>query len=306
MELTVFVGDDDQQIRTRRAALLDAAGGATGRGDVAVDGPAGLLDAIGSPSLFGGRRVVAVDGIEALTDRDVDRMLRLAAHSDAVVVARAAGSLPVQTRDRLKTIGQVITCTAPKGRGVGARVEEMVVSSGVTLGPELRRMLVDRAGHDLDRVASVLRQLTIAQIFQPSRAQLDVLLGSAAPPGVPWALADAIEAGDTATAVTASIGLEPLAALGYLTSRATQIGQVVEASAAGAIDVGSVQQMLRLNHRFQAEKLLRVATRLGPDGSRQLWNVLGRADKLVKTTAAAAAFEAVVVELTAVFAPHRS
>lgn len=302
MDLTVLTGDDDLAIRTRRTRVLadlgvDEAGAE--RVDVAQDGGEALIGAVSSPSLFGGRRVVLADGMEALDETYLEMLLAAAPTSDAVVVGRASGALPPKVRENLKKVGTVTSLALPKGKGIAMRVEEMLSSAEVHLDAGNRRLLVERAGHDLDRLASVLRQLSITGITRPTRQQLELLLGTTSAPGVPWDLSDAVEDGNLARALTSSAGLEPIPALAYLASRVAQVGRVVDA---GAYDPDRAAELLGLGHRFQAEKVVRAAKRLGEEGSRRAWDVVVAGDRAVKHAKDPhAAFDQVLVQLTACY-----
>lgn len=281
MELTVLTGDDDLAIRTRRKALLDAAGGDAERIDVAADGGMLLVDAVCSPSMFGGRRVVAAEGLEAISEGNLEALTRNGSGSDAVVVARVSGALTPKQREALKKLGTVQSLTTPKGKGVGMRVDELIDAAGIRLTGDLRKLLVERAGHDLDRLSSILKQLQIAGIGQPTRAQLDLLLGTTAAPGVPWTLSDALETGDVAGMLAAAKGLEPIPAVAYLASRNAQLGRVVDA---GIPSVEDTMKLLGVAHRFQAEKIVRLARKVGSEGVKESWDVLVAADRAVKVS----------------------
>lgn len=306
MELSVLAGGDDQGVAARRAALLGAAGAdaqAVENIDVALDGGDALVLAATAPSMFGGIRVVAAENIQAITAANLAHLGAAAAGSDAVIVARAGATLAPKVRKALAALGSVVTLSAPRGKGVAMRVDELVAAAGVRPGPAGRRLLVERAGHDLERVASVCRQLSLAGIAEPSAAQLDRLLGSSAAPGVPWALTDALEAGDLDKALELGRSLEPLAVIGYLVSRLAQVGRVVDA---GLSDAAAVATALGLEHRFQAEGLLRLARRLGPAQVAAAWDVVAGADVAIKHARdPRVAFELALVDLAGIVAPRR-
>lgn len=311
MELHVFTGDDDSEIRRRRDELL--AGAAPDAGvehvDVALDGGSVLANAVGAVSLFGGKRVVAAENIETLSDGALEAITAAAGASDALVVARCTNAPSPKLRKALAAIGTVTTCRAPQGKGVAMRVDELTRAAGLRLGGDLRRMLVERAGHDLSRVESVCRQLVTLEVTTPTRAQLDVLLGSSAAPGVPWTLTDALEAGDLAGALDAADGLEPIPVVAYLSSRAMQIGRLVDA---GVTSVDDAATLLGLKHRFQAERLVRLARQLGPSGVNAAWCALAGADRAVKhasgnsTVSSAVVLDQLLVRLAGIYAPARA
>ena len=221
-------GADDEAITSRRAALLAAAGDAAEHLDVTEDGPAPLFLALESMSLFSARRVVAVDGIEALSEADLKRLAGL--DSDAYVVARA-GTLTAAATKLLAKVATIEKFATAKGRQIRTRVAEIAASHHVTLTADVERFLADRAGHDLGRVSSVCAQLELVGVLQPKLRQVQTLLGTCAPDGVPWSITDALERGDVATAVSAALTLDGIATLAYLTNQITLAAAVAEAGA---------------------------------------------------------------------------
>ena len=303
MELHVLAGDDDQANRKRHVELLAQAGADTGAEllDVADDGGARLLEAISALSLFGGRRVVVAHHIEELDETSAARIIDAAAESDAFVIAYAQETLPTKLRKALAAIGTITTAKTPKGKGIAMRVDELACAAGLRLGGDLRRLLVERCGHDLDRVDSICRQLVSAGIGAPNRSQVETLLGTAAGAGVPWALTDALEAGDLAGALRAADDLEAIPAVAYLHTRALHLGRLVES---GVTDPDAAAELLGLNHRFQAERLIALTRRLGPAKILGVWGVLAGADRAVKHTKdQRGALSALVIRLAPLYAP---
>lgn len=280
MELHVCCGDDDQAIRAKRAALLDGIDGAREDIDVTLDGGDALVQAVNSPSLFGPRRVVAAEGIESLDDSRLSALLGAAAQSNAYVVARASGALRPTLKKALATIGQVHSASAPRGKGVGMRVGEICASHGLRLRPQVQQLIVERCGHDLDRVASLCWQLSVMGMTTADARQVTVLLGTSAAPGVPWAVTDHLERGDAAGALTVTANLVPIAVLAYLASQVEQLGRCVDA---GITSADVAQSKLGISHRFQAERLVRTASRMGPDGVRAAWDIVVAADRAAKS-----------------------
>lgn len=302
MDITVLTGDDDLAIRSRRDQVLKDAGlgdATAERVDVALDRGEALLDAVGSPSLFGGRRFVRVDNIDQIGDVELRLLQEAAKTSDTVVVAQAGAALTAPLRAALKALGTVVSLGLPRGRGVGMRVEEMLRESGVRFGHAETKLMVERSGHDLDRLNSILKQLKMADMTTPSTSQLLLLLGSTSTPEVPWDLSDAVEGGDFPAALSSASGLEPIPALAYLMSRVSQMGRLVDA---GCYDSNGAADLLKLSHKFQADKLVRGSKTLGPEGVRRAWDVLVAGDASVKhSREPKVAFDRVVVDLTRCF-----
>lgn len=303
MRTVLLTGDDELAVRARRTDLLRECGvdgGAVERFDITEDGGSSLARAAGAMSLFGGPRVLDGTGAQALT---VDAATAIgSANSDAVVLLRADSAVPAAARKALGDI-EVISCRLPAGKGVAIRVDELARDAGITLDSAARGLLADRAGHDLPRVASVLAQLAAAELRRPRREQVLTLLGSAAAPEVPWALSDAVEAGDTVTALRVAAGLEPVAVVAYLASRAGQLGRIVDEGLRGGDQVAAALGI----SPYPAQKLAALAGRIGPGGVAATWDLVAAADRAVKVGGTPAmTLDLLIVELTAVWAGRRT
>lgn len=296
MELTVVVGEDEQKVLEVRRLHLARAGGKLEVVDCALE-PGRLLGAVAAPSLFAAQRFLWVDDLDQVSDEVLVAVLE--APSNAVVVARAHALTPGR-RKLLKGRGDIVDASVPKGKGVGMRVEEMIRASGVTVDARGRKLLLERVGHDLDRLASVLRQCVLLGLLAPQADALEVLVGSSAAPGVPWGLADAVERGDGATALRSTLDVEAPRAHAYLSNRFLAAARLAEA---GVTDVDEAQVLSGVKTRYQAQSLVGLARRLGPRRAKEAVAALARADAAVKTSRTTAALDALVVELSALCRP---
>jgi DNA polymerase III delta subunit len=283
MEFWVLHGSDDEAIRQRRRALLDAAGEAHEVVDLAEEPLDALLNALSSPSLFAPRRVVALEGLGGLDDRSAKRLAETAKTSDAYVVARA-DTVPAAVLKVLKQFATEEKFTTPRNAAAKDRVREIARRHSVKLSAPVERLLVARVGHDLDRVASVCHQLELAGISTPSERQISVLVGSSAPGGVPWAITDALEQGRFDQALEAALGQEPMAVLGYLSNQVTTAARIAELDAA-ANDPRSIAGTLGVTP-FVAEKAAWWRRALG-ERIHDALTALARADALAKSSAGA-------------------
>jgi DNA polymerase III delta subunit len=290
VEMTVLVGEDEQKVLEHRRALRERSSGALEVVDAAQE-PERLLGAVAAPGLFAPQRFVWVDGFDNVSDDQLRAVL--AAPSRAVVVARSQ-SLTPSRRKLLKDQAVVLDVSAPKGKAAAGRVVEMIRTSGVVVDSAGRKLLVERTSHDLDRLASVLRQCTIMGLTNPNADALKVLVGSSAAPGVPWDLTDAIERGDLKGALASASGLEGPRAHGYLTSRFLNVLRLAEG---GVRDVERAQELLGVKARFQAESLVALAARLGPERASAAVRLLADADRDVKVSRTGDEFEVLVAAL---------
>jgi DNA polymerase III delta subunit len=279
MDFWVLHGSDDEAIRERRRVLLDAAGVQHESIDLNEDTADALVNAIGSPSLFSPRRVIALDGLELLDERTAKTIATLAASSDAYVVARASNPTAALLKP-LKGFASIEKFTTPRAAALKDRVREIAARHGVKLNNTAEKVVVARAGHDLDRVSSMCRQLELAGIANPSQRQVEVLLGSSSPDGVPWSISDALERFDFKAALAAASGQEPIAVLAYLTNQITAAARVAET---GAQSASAAAERLGIS-QFAAEKAMWWRRSLGrniPSGV----SCLARADEMAKSSA---------------------
>lgn len=280
MKCYVLTGADDWALRARRAQLLtehEIAASSVERYDLEDDGGSRLAQAAATFSLFGGTRLLDASPADALTP---EHATALADHAtEVVVVLRGPKALPAAVKKALGGHAHIQTFPLPTGRAVPARITELAANHGITLTSAARSTLVERGAHDLPRVAGALAQLAMVGLTQPSVEQVEKLLGSSAAPGVPWALADALENGDLATALEVAETLEPIAVVAYLASRTGQLGRIVDDELR---DPDAIMSVLGLSSSFPARKLAALAARLGTSGVSASWDLVAAADRAVK------------------------
>lgn len=276
VKLFLLSGNDTEALARERAQLLQTPG-VREDADCAEDGGAGAVSAVECVSMFGGSRVCAVEHFEAVSKENVERIIAAAPASDAVLVCRGDQIAPWITK-ALQGVAEVRRFPLAHGRDIADRVLEVAKAEGVQLGGAQRKLLVERCGENLERVRSVCWQLATIGVSNPTERQLLALIGSSDTAGVPWDVTDALDKGDTAAALQAAVGLEPLAVLSYLCNVVAQAGQVVEACCSTPADV----EKLLGQKSFQARKTLDLSRRLGREGVRSAWAVLSSAEVAAK------------------------
>lgn len=292
MKFHVLFGDDLDAISSRRAELLE---NAVFREDVdcVEDQGAGLLASVEVPSMFGDIRYVACENFDQIDASFLDRLIAAAPLSDAVVVARC-GTLPAAVQKKLKTVAELQKFALPKGRDGVGRVAEIASQEGVTLSPNQRTMLVERLGGDLERVRSICWQLAMVGATKPNDRQVLTLIGSRDTDGVPWAVTEALKAGDLPGALRAASSLEAMPVLAYLSNLVASAGRALDA---GVTSVADVEALLGQKN-FQARSTFALANKLGEDGVRTAWRVLTQAEKRAKSAVGGqAALELCLCEL---------
>lgn len=279
------------------AAVLETVHALVGTGDRSLmvedlDGDtydvAAVIDAVQTPPFLTDRRVVVARGIQRF---DADALGGLAAllgdrlpTTDLVLVAESE-RLPKKFVDALKQAGGVVHDT-----DVGTRradrdgfVRERVEAAGLRLDRGALDTVAGRLGEDLGRLDAVLETLVAA--FGPSArlgtAEVAPFLGEAGPVP-PWELTDAIDRGDSTTALDLlhrmlhAGGRHPLQVMAVLHGhyarmlRLDGLGPLDEHAAAGVLGLkGSA---------FPARKALDRLRALGHDGLVRAIELLARAD----------------------------
>lgn len=296
MKIYVLSGNDTEALARARAELLTTPG-VREDADCTEDGGAGAAAAVECVSMFGGPRVCAVEHFESISKENVERIVAGASQSDAVLVCRGEQIAPWITK-ALQGVAEVRKFPLAHGREIADRVTEIANAEGVQLAPAQKKLLVERCGENLERVRSVCWQLATVGMTKPTERQLMALIGSSDTAGVPWDVTDALDKGDTAAALQATSGLEPLAVLGYLCNVVAQAGQVVEACCSTPAEV----EKLLGQKSFQARKTLDLARRLGRIGVRNAWAILTSAEVAAKgRRGGEAALSAALYELSGVW-----
>ena len=245
-----------------------------------------LVDAAQTPPFLTERRVVVGRGVQRFTSDDLPPLLAYLADpldtTDLVLVAPGE-RLSKPLLDAVKKAGATVTATGA-GRNRQERtgwIDERVATSDVRLDPSAKSAIADWLGEDVGRLPALLETLEAAggEGARLTAADVAPFLGEAgAVP--PWDLTDAIDKGDTATA---------MAMLGRMLGAGTRHPLVVM-----AILQGHYERMLRLDGAgvhdrqgavsvlkvapFQAQKALDQGRRLGRDGIARAMTLLAAAD----------------------------
>jgi DNA polymerase III delta subunit len=281
MTVFVFTGDDEWAIRARRAELLtqlNVPSAGVERFDLTVDGGTALVTACSTFSLFGGVRLLDADPAHELSP-EAAGVLGTALPADVHVLLRGPAAVPAGIRRRLGGDVVVETFKTPTGRAATQRIHQMARAAGLTLSAPVMARLAELGGHDLPRVASIIGQLSLIGLPSPSLTQVERLLGTSHAPGASWALTDALEAGDVATALELGAGMDPVGVVGYLASHTGKVGRILDDQ---LTDPDAIAGAFGLSNRFPATKLAALSQRLGKTGVARSWDLIGAADRAVK------------------------
>jgi DNA polymerase III subunit delta len=119
-----------------------------------------VMEALTTPSLLGGRRLIVLRGADKLT-KDQTQPLGVyleAPTSDAVLVLIAAGKTKLDAL--VKKMGTVVTLDAPKGRRLVGWIRQRAKAHDLTIDDRAGWALIDSVGTELRDLDGALEQLS--------------------------------------------------------------------------------------------------------------------------------------------------
>lgn len=130
--------------------------------EVALDATAptsAFLEAVGTPSLLGGRRLVVIHEAQDLKKEQADALASYldAPSSDAILVLVASGRTKLDAA--VKKSGAVISLDAPKGRKLVTWLKQRAVQQKIKMDDRAAWGLIDAVGADLRALDGALEQL---------------------------------------------------------------------------------------------------------------------------------------------------
>jgi len=265
-----------------------------------------VLDDLRTLPFLAPRRVVIVRDADAFV---ATHRQALEAYLDAPVETASlvlmVSSWPKNTRlhKRVEAVGETIDCAPPKDSNAGAWLKEAVARRHKRIAPDATELLIQWVGPDRALIEAETEKLAL---YAGSRetitlADVSALVTSTAGP-TPFALADALTAGDAAAALTAlgqmlTVRGDEFRALGLIAWHLRRVVRVQQMLAAGKSADAAMRIVRVPNSRGQFTELLkrRPIAKLIGDFRRIL-----AADRAMKTGAAPqAALQQLVVGLCA-------
>ncbi len=183
----------------------------------------------------------------------------------------------------MKGAGAEIIDAAPSGRGRKAALDERLATAPVRLDAGAKRLIADRLGDDLGRLASILETLISTFGADASLSADDVapFLGPASDVP-PWELTDAIDAGDITLALDKLHRMieggdrHPLQTLATLHNH---YQRALKLDGAPVIDERSAAAYLGMTgSTFPARKAMSLSGRLGSERLARAMSLLARSD----------------------------
>lgn len=280
-------GDDHGRIAERRARLRELAESISGAegvellvGDEATpERAAAALDAM---TLTLSRRFIIVDGAERWKDKELDALVASlgAMPPDTTIAFFAREESRNKTPDRLVAAvreagGDVSPEVSVKPWELPKWVTTHARDMGVELEPDGARALVTHVGDRQQRLLRELEKLALGaeepdadHPAQPLDAEAVERLTASSAERRAWAVADAVVAGDTRTAVTAYLQLrqqgERLPGLLYWISQRVRTAHEIAAALDAGEPPAQVKRRLRMPSRA-ADRLIADAQRTGAE-----------------------------------------
>lgn len=294
MQITIITGDDEQAALSKKEELLKTSTTKHVSVDCSEDAEL-LFNSISMQSLFAPQTFIWATNFEALTEKQLQFLNESADSSNAILVARSNIINP-KVKSLLKNKATFLNLTTLKGKSANIRVATLLKESGLNFDNLSKRMLNERVGHDLDRLVSIIKQCKILGLQNPSFSQVEILVGTSAAPGVPWALSDAIEKGDVKKALENCVDVSLIPTIAYLTNRYTQVALLLE-------NVGEDKEnIISKMNPYQAEKLVKVSQKLNLEDVKNILTSLAAFDVQAKISKnAPAEFDLLVMEITLKF-----
>ncbi len=247
---------------------------------------AAVLDGLGTPPFLADRRILVVRGAGRLSTaegRQLAEALGGLAEGVWLVLEGSGGTVPEPLVRAVREAGGSVVERSLRARGARQEAWAAVLGrSPVRLTPDARALLEQHLGDELGRVEGILAGAAAA-LGPGSRVGADDLLPylGAAGGTQPWALTDALEAGDLPGALRAlhrlldGGQLHPLAVLKIL-ERWADLLLSVEGGAWGTPEEAATA--LGARSSYPVQKALRHAGRLRPEGVHRALALVAQAD----------------------------
>lgn len=246
-----------------------------------------VIDAASTLPLFTDRRVViarglgrfGVDEVSVLVGYLVDPM-----PTTELVLVGGGGTIPKAVLDALKRVAANIIDTSPPTRQKerSGWIDEQFAAGGVRVDSAAAALVTSWLGEDAGRLPGLVETLASAYGTgrRLGRSEVEPFLGEAG--GVPpWDLTDAIDRGDTATAISLvhrmmeAGGRHPLAVMAILHGH---FAKLLKLDGADARDEASAAAAMGIKPGFPARKALEQFRRLGGPGATRAIGLLAQAD----------------------------
>jgi DNA polymerase-3 subunit delta len=244
-----------------------------------------IIDAVTTPPFITDRRVVVVRDAGRLVAAEAGRLVPCLENpipGVVLVLVAGGGTVPAALVKAVDRVGNVVDTAVGTGRARTQWLVDRLHDAPVRLDVRAATRLGDHLGGDLSRVQGLLD--TLAAAYGPGAAidtdQLEPFLGEAGRVA-PWDLTDAVDAGDTDTALVAlgrllgPGGSHPLVVLSIL-HRHYQA--MLRLDGAGVTSGDEAAALLGTRSAYPARKALEQGRRMGPARLGRAVTLLAEAD----------------------------
>jgi DNA polymerase III subunit delta len=292
MATHLLTGDDESILRNAVHDLVDQLVG-DGDRSIMVDEFDGeeyelrlVVDAAQTPPFLTDKRVIVARGVGRFTADDMAPLLGYLDNpldSSDLVLVGGGGRVAKKLSDAVKAVGTV-TNTSPPSRPKDRQgwVADHISAAGLRIKPDAAAQLGRWLGEDAGRLDGLLATLTSAfgQGHPLTFADIEPFLGEAG--GVPpWDFTDAIDAGDTGTALTMlrrmmhAGGRHPLQIMSILHNHYVALAKLDGAEARTEQDAMAATG---ITSPYPAKKALANYRRLGPASTKRAIELIAQAD----------------------------
>jgi DNA polymerase-3 subunit delta len=248
---------------------------------------AAVLDACLTPPFLTDRRIVLARNAGALVAEGASRLIDYLGQplqTSVLVLVAGGGTIPAKLVTAVKNLGEIIDAGLPRqARDRTTWLVDRIRQSSLEFDAAAGRLLGDHLGEDLSRIGGVLDVLSAAygEGAKIGVAELEPFLGDAG--GVaPWDFTDAIDRGDTSSALTLLHRLmhgadrHPLVVMASLHRH---YAAMLRLDGSGARSESEAAQVLGLKgSTFPAKKAMASARKLGSTKVRRAITLLAEAD----------------------------
>jgi DNA polymerase-3 subunit delta len=234
-----------------------------------------LVDAAQTPPFLTERRVVVARDIGRFTADEVAPLISYVGDplpTTELVLVAGGGRLTKAVSDALKRGGAETIATSPpsRARDREAWIANEATTRGVKLSAAAVSAVAERLGEDVGRVDGILATLagTFGAGQQLTPADVEPFLGEAGDVP-PWALTDALDAGETAG------GRHPLQVMAVLHNHYVRLARL---DGIEATTEAEAAQALGIKPGYPARKAMQQHRRLGGGGVQRAIDLLASAD----------------------------
>ena len=232
---------------------------------------AAVVDAAQTLPFLGERRVVVARDVGRFLTADVAPVVAYLADpapTSTLVLVADGGQIPKALVEAVRKVGHVVDAGVPGGRGRSAWLAARLKEGPVKLDARAATKVGEHLGDDLGRLGSVLEMLAAAygEGARVGPEEVEAFLGQAGSVA-PWELTDAIDQGETETALAVlhrlmgAGGRHPLVLIATLHTHFGRMLRLEGSGATGEVEAAALLGMTKST--FPAKKALLQSRRLG-------------------------------------------